>query len=122
MVRGDRPVLALRQEPALSPLAAGLDGTTRRGQHQVEATAAKTAPRASGQVVRTPNGRADDGKRQPQQPGDPGGTGPKRQTGGKAGAALLELGTGTDNHTGIFTGISPLNRYFAPVYRGTRHM
>ena len=32
----------------------------------------------------------------------------------------LGLGTGTDNRTGIFTGISPLNRYFAPVCRSTQ--
>ena len=32
----------------------------------------------------------------------------------------LGLGTSTDNRTGIFTGISPHNRYFAPVYRSTQ--
>ena len=32
----------------------------------------------------------------------------------------IGLGTGTDNRTGIFTGISPQNRYFAPVYRSTQ--
>ena len=37
-----------------------------------------------------------------------------------ADALPLELGTGTDNRTGIFTGISPQNRYFAPVYRSTQ--
>ena len=30
------------------------------------------------------------------------------------------LGTGTDNRTSIFTGISPQNRYFAPAYRSTQ--
>ena len=32
----------------------------------------------------------------------------------------IGLGTGTDNRTGIFTGISPQNRYFTPVYRSTQ--
>ena len=32
----------------------------------------------------------------------------------------LGLGTGMDNRTGIFTGISPQNRYFAPVYRSAQ--
>ena len=32
----------------------------------------------------------------------------------------LGLGTGTDNRTVIFTGISSQNRYFAPVYRSTQ--
>ena len=32
----------------------------------------------------------------------------------------LGLGTGTDNRTGIFTGISPQSWYFAPVYRSTQ--
>ena len=33
---------------------------------------------------------------------------------------VIGLGTGTDNQTGIFTGISPQNRYFAPVYQSTQ--
>ena len=33
---------------------------------------------------------------------------------------LVGLGTGADNHTGIFTSISPQNRYFAPVYWSTQ--
>ena len=32
----------------------------------------------------------------------------------------LGLGTGTDNRTGIFTGISPQTQYFAPVYWSTQ--
>ena len=32
----------------------------------------------------------------------------------------IRLGTGMDNCTGIFTSISPQNRYFAPVYRSTQ--
>ena len=39
---------------------------------------------------------------------------------GKKGEFQIGLGTGTDNRTGIFTGISPQNRYFAPVYRSTQ--
>ena len=33
----------------------------------------------------------------------------------------LGMGTGTDCRTGIFTGISLQNRYFAPVYRSTQY-
>ena len=33
---------------------------------------------------------------------------------------FVGLGTDTDNRTGIFTGISPQNQYFALVYRSTQ--